>query len=73
MNYEVYENLFYSGNITLMKNPSLAMFCSRTIPIKLYLSALELMKFIASMIRFNNRLEDTQTNPLLAVIEKYCR
>jgi len=28
---------------------------------------------IASLIRYNKRLEDIQANPLLAVIEKYCR
>jgi len=28
---------------------------------------------IASLMRYNKRLEDIQVNPLLAVIEKYCR
>jgi len=44
MKYEVFGDLFYSGNITLLKNYSIAVFCSRTIPMTLYFPALELMK-----------------------------
>ena len=28
---------------------------------------------IESLVRYNKRLKDIQVNPLLAVIEKYCR
>ena len=44
MKYEVFGDLFYSGNITLLKETSIAVFCSRTIPMNLYFPALELMK-----------------------------
>jgi len=44
MKYEAFDNLFYSGNIRLLDKPSLAIFCSRSIPMNLFLPALELLK-----------------------------
>ena len=49
MKYEVFDNLFYSGNIHLLNNPSIAIFCSRTIPMTLYFPALELMKKVMDL------------------------
>ncbi|MBC8416456.1 MAG: hypothetical protein ISS80_06580 [Candidatus Cloacimonetes bacterium] len=48
MKFEVFDNLYYSGNIMLLKNPSIAFFCSRNIPMTLYLPALELTTIIMS-------------------------
>jgi predicted Rossmann fold nucleotide-binding protein DprA/Smf involved in DNA uptake len=44
MEFEIYDKLYYSGNILLLRNPSIAVFCSRIIPMTLYFPALELMK-----------------------------
>ncbi len=49
MKYEVLDNLYYSGNIELLNEPQVAVFCSRTIPMTLYFPALELMKKIMEL------------------------
>ncbi len=49
MKHEQLENLFYSGNINLLNNPLTAIFCSRIIPMTLYLPALDFMKQIFTL------------------------
>ncbi|KQC11183.1 MAG: hypothetical protein APR54_02910 [Candidatus Cloacimonas sp. SDB] len=46
MKYQTFDNLHYSGNILLFQEPGLAVFCSRTIPMDLFLPALDLLKLI---------------------------
>lgn len=46
MDYKIFADLYYSGNINLLDKSPLAVFCSRTIPMNLFLPALDLLKEI---------------------------
>ncbi len=46
MDYKISADLYYSGNIELLNESSIAVFCSRTIPMNLFLPASDLLKEI---------------------------